>query len=224
MSWNCSRCSAELGDYNGCCEYCKVNDNVIVYNPDKYYVRDICIYHIEQGVLTMNKGLTGEELINSIESNQSMTPQEKLHAILFYHETVLVKDMDRLTLRAHIEELSKIAFEARARYGAAKNEDDLRDKEEKRSNKPEGFSRSVHTDEATTDAINTIKERQKKLTKQEKIQAGLEKLGISSTDAAKLMSAGTILGRLKNRGLTAPEAEAENKPTQPLFNPFKKEE
>jgi hypothetical protein len=200
MIWNCPRCQNELGELNGWCEYCRYAEDILVYNPDKYYIRDIRIYHlIASGVSKMKdyKDMTEEEVINSIESNQNMTPQEKLFAQLFYHETKLVKDMDLLTLRAHREELSKIAFEARARLSAA----DAHEEKIKRdsNSKPKGFERSLNVDDTTMGAINKIKERQVRLTKAEKIQAGLEKLGISSTDAAKLMSAGNILGQLKDK-------------------------
>ncbi len=221
MTWICPHCSEELGELNGWCEYCKVN-NIIIYNPDKYYIRDIRIRHIQEDVMSEeSKALSGVELLASIEANTRMTPQEKLYATLFYHETILVKDMDTLTLRAHIEELSKIAFEARARHGAA----DAEDKKRKKSVGPTGFERSLNIDETTLDIINTIKDRQKKLTKQEKIQAGLEKLGISSTDAAKLMSAGTILGRLKNKtSEQSVEGVSKNSSVEvKVFNPFKKE-
>src|SRR6266545_4408092 len=178
MNWTCPRCSEELGELNGCCEYCK-QDKVIVYNPDKYYVREIRIPHICSGA-------------------KIVTPQEELFAELFNHEKVLVKDMDLLELRAHREQLARIAFEARARLTAADDEEKDRRKQSD-PKKATGFARSLSTDETTTAAINAVKERQKKLTKAEKIQAGLEKLGISSADAAKLMSAGTILGRIKNK-------------------------
>lgn len=149
-----------------------------------------------------------------------MTPQEQLFSELFNHEKSLVKDMDTLTLRAHREELSKIAFEARVRLTAVDDED----KHRKKDNKPTGFSRSVNTDENTTNAINTIRERQKKLTKAEKIQAGLEKLGISTADAAKLMSAGAILARIKDKTskdiLTKSDTPVEE--PKPVFNPFTK--
>ncbi len=164
------------------------------------------------------KDMTEKEVMDSIDLNVNMTPQEKLFAKLFYHETILVKDMDILTLRAHREELSKIAFEARARLSAADAiEEKL--KKEKNGKGPRGFERSLNIDETATNAINTIKERQKRLSKQEKIQAGLEKLGISSTDAAKLMSAGTILGRIKQK---AAETKIEAGEAKQVFNPFEK--
>lgn len=205
--WICPECSEELGELNGWCEYCKHERNIIIYNPDKYFIRDIRINYIT----------------NERAERASMTPQEELFSKLFNHEKVLVRDMDMLTLRAHREELSKIAFEAKARLTAVDDEEKVR-KNKSADGKPTGFQRSVNTDETTTEAINTIKERQKKLTKSEKIQAGLEKLGISSADASKLMQAGTILARLKNP--SPPAKEETVKPTseasKPIFNPFEK--
>jgi hypothetical protein len=206
--WVCPRCSAELGELNGWCEYCKQSDNIIVYNPDKYYIRKIRIRHISQG-------------------DKTVTPQEELFAELFNHEKILVKDMDILELRAHREELAKIAFEARARLTAVDDEDNSRKKSKSSENKPSGFERSLNVDDTATDAINTIRERQKRLTKSEKIQAGLEKLGISASDASKLMSAGAILGRLKSKqsveGVSKDDS-VEVSESKPIFNPFEKKE
>lgn len=150
-----------------------------------------------------------------------MTPQEELFSQLFNHEKLLIKDMDVLTLRAHREELSKIAFEARARLTAVDDEEQTKTKQ-KSNGKPTGFTRSVNTDETTTDAINAIKDRQKRMSKQEKIQAGLEKLGISTADAAKLMSAGAILGRLKNKNEESEKSTERSDVKQIVFNPFAK--
>lgn len=206
MTWICPQCENELGELNGWCEYCKVDRGIMVYNPDKYFIRDIRINYI------------------TCEPKASkMTPQEELFSKLFNHEKVLVRDMDMLTLRAHREELSKIAFEAKARLTAVDDEEKIR-KNKFTDGKPTGFQRSVNTDETTTAAINTIKERQKKLTKTEKLQAGLEKLGISSADASKLMQAGTILARLKNPSPLAKEeiTKSASEASKPIFNPFEK--
>ena len=105
-----------------------------------------------------------------------MTPQEELHAKLFNHEVQLVKDMDVLQLRAHREELAKIAFEARARLGAT---DEVLKTKEKKSPKAPGFSRSLQMDDVSSDAINSINEHQKKLTKDEKMIERMRKMGIS---------------------------------------------
>ena len=228
MTWTCPRCFQELGNYNVWCEYCKQSDNILIYNPDKYFIREICIYHIEQNVtqMTEKQGLTGDKLLEAIEADQRMTPQEKLYAKLYYHKRIFVKDMDRLTLRAHIEELSETSFKAKAEHRAAIDEDESRRKQDQNDNKVKGFERSLNTDETTTDAINTIKDRQKRLTKQEKIQAGLEKLGISPTNAAKLMTAGVILGRLNSKasGEVDKTNEQNKEENKPIFNPFEKKE
>lgn len=129
----------------------------------------------------------------------TVTPQEELFSQLFNHEKVLVKDMDLLTLRAHREELAHIAFEARARLTAVDDEEKQR-KTKAKGDRPEGFARNLETDEISSNAINTIKTRQSKLTKQEKLLAGLEKLGISAGDAGKILSAGNMLRQLQSKG------------------------
>ena len=177
-----------------------------------------------------------------------MTPQEELFSQLFNHEKVLVKDMDTLTLKAHREELAKIAFEARARLTAVDDEENTRKKTAK-GDKPQGFARSVNTDETTTNAINTVKERQKRLTGKEKMLQGLIDLyvkgGMSRGEAEKAassaMGAGNILERLKDKeaakesltsdtvrsplsqenGFTMKPIE-QPKEVKSLFNPFEK--
>lgn len=207
-TWNCPHCNEELSLLNAYCEYCKANDDITIYNPDKYYVREIREYHIINGA-------------------QKVTLQEELFAELFTkHINILhpwVKDMDILEIRAYRERMSLIAMEGKAAVYAA----DQAEKEVIKGKKitgPRGFEKSVNTDESTTNAINTIKERQKRMSKAEKIQEGLEKLGISTADAAKLMSAGTMLARLKNKSVEEIKA-TEVTPGEPMkFNPFKKEE
>ena len=223
MTWTCPQCQNELGEYNAYCEYCKLEGQT-TYNPNPYYIREIRIRHIEDFMNTPTN-LSGADLLASIEANERMTPQEKLHATLFYHETILVKDMDHLTLNAHIEELSKIAFEARTRHGAATAEDDRR----KKKSGPKGFERSVNTDETTTNAINTIKERQTKLTKKEQVLAGLQKLysmagnDSASKEASRITEAGTILARIKNEAAASKLIPlAEERERKPIVNPFEK--
>lgn len=226
-TWICPQCNEELGELNAICEFCKIN-NIIVYNPDMYFIREIRIRHIIKG--------------------ETMTPQEELFSQLFNHEKLLVKDMDILTLRAHREELSKIAFEARARMTAADDEENDRRKQSKPKG-PKGFERSVNTDETTTNAINAIKDRQKKLTGKEKMLGNLaalyEKGGMSKIEAEKTaaaaMSAGKILSTLKDKAsqniikgeiIPGPSGEESFIMVKPkiesapkaVFNPFAKKE
>lgn len=189
-SWTCPNCNEELGELNGYCVYCKELRDKIVFNPDKYFIREIRIYHIS------HRATKGSE----------MTPQEELFSQLFNHEKMLVKDMDILTLRAHREELAKISFEARARLTAVDDEDNDRKKKSAPSG-ARGFERSVNTDETTTDAINAIKNRQKKLSSKEKMLANLaalyEKSGMTAAEAEKqaasAMGAGKILETIKDK-------------------------
>ena len=227
-TWICPQCNEELGELNAICEFCKVN-NIIVYNPDKYFIREIRIRHIIKGEI--------------------MTPQEELFSQLFNHEKILVKDMDVLTLRAHREELAKIAFEARARLTAVDDEENDRKKLSKPKG-PTGFERSAGTDETTTNAINAIKDRQKKLTSREKMLEGLislyEKGGVSRVEAEKIassaMSAGKILSTLKDKkskdiikgeilsgpsgdeSFTLKKPEMISEEVKLIFNPFAKKE
>jgi|SRR5579863_2485505 len=218
MTWQCERCRNELGDYNAYCEYCNL-DGVKVYNQDKYYIREVVIYH-----LTIGKAA-------------AMTPQEELFKELFTGALKIVAGMDALTRRAYREEMQKIAHEARVHVAAV---DKIDDDEKKEKRKTAGFERSLNTDQSTTDAINTIKERQKRLTKSEKIQAGLEEMfkksGMSLLDAQKeaqrLMGAGTILA-VKNPEKSAvveqavldvktAEKKIDSTTSRKMFNPFAK--
>ena len=206
MIWTCPVCNEELGELNGYCEYCRVYRNITVYNPDKYFIREIRIDYIT----------------HRASGASEMTPQEELFSKLFNHEKLLVKDMDILTLRAHREELAQIAFEARARLTAVDDEDSSR-KKVKKGDKPTGFERSLNVDETTTNAINTLKIKKEKLSKAEKIREGLLKLGIDPDAADKIMSAKNLLTQVqKVQNHTKPIVSEEKK--IPVFNPFEKKE
>lgn len=199
--WICPECQNENGAYNAYCEFCKYEKNKLVYNPDKYYIREIRIRHIVE------------------PRGKAMTPQEELFAEFFQKHALIVKDMSILELREYREKLARVAFEAKAAvYAADSAEKEL--KKQKKTSGPSGFERSLEQDGAATDAINTIKDRQKRISKLDRIQAGLEKLGITSTDATKLMSAGAILGRLKSKA----SEQAAPEPSKPIFNPFEKKD
>lgn len=196
--WICHQCQNELGFLVDECVYCEVYEyKDFSFNP---YIHELLEYW----------------------SEQTMTPQEELFKELFNHETLLVKDMDALTLRAHREELAKIAFEARARLSAADNEE----KQRKPKKEDKGFQRSINGDDVTSDVINTVKDRQKRLTKQEKIIEGLMKLpGFDRKLAEETLTAGALKGRLDK--IKPSEEKAEEKIEEvkiPVFNPFAKKE
>lgn len=132
-----------------------------------------------------------------------MTPQEELFTELFRDEKMIIHEMDDLSLEAHIEDLSKIAFEARARLTAAKDEKDER---KKTRGKSKGFSVNVEVDELHSNAINAAKG--KRQTKHEKIIAGLVKMGMSQADAEKTVTAGSLLATIRNKGSEKLNAQA----------------
>lgn len=130
------------------------------------------------------------ERISVLQSRGAeMTPQEELFAKLFNGKKILVRDMDVLSLRAHREELALTIFKAKAEITAV--DDEIKQKTRK-GEKSSGFQTSLTVDEASTDAINTIKERQKKLTKMEKVMEGLIAMGIDPKDAQSMTSNSAI--------------------------------
>jgi hypothetical protein len=148
-----------------------------------------------------------------------MTPQEELFSKFFNHEKVVVKDMDLLTLRAHREELAKIAFEARARLTAVDDEEKQRTKKER----GKGFTRSVQTDDVTSDAINTIKERQGRLTKMEKAYQGLIDMGVSPEDAQRMTSNSAIADLRAKKDGVKPAIEFPSTPAIDIKSDVKSE-
>lgn len=155
-----------------------------------------------------------------------MTPQEELFKKLFNGEVKITAGMDALTRKAYREEMCDIAFRARVSISAVDHVDEEEKRAKKKASGPQGFERSVNIDETSTAAINAIKERHGRQTKAEKTLASLIKSGISEEDAAKLMQAGTILARIKNKSvaeLKAVEPTPTYDPNKVItFNPFDK--
>lgn len=173
------------------------------------------------------KGMSEKELFEYLDSNARLTPAERKHAKLFYHHTIYVKDMDYLTVQAHIEELAETAFVARAQRDAA-----VAHKNRLKAAKPlgpTGFEHSVNIDETSINAINAIKDRQKKLSKKEQIKEQLRKLnqlaGIDETDEEieKKLLAGTILARI-HRHASEVDGASPKEQSKQFINPFKKKE
>lgn len=106
------------------------------------------------------------------EKTKVMTEQEELFKKFFNSEKLLVKDMDDIQLRDHRDELSRIAFEAKARLVAAD--------EETRSRKPkrEWLVTTEDADVNVSEAINAVKTRKARMTKMDKLAEQLLKTGI----------------------------------------------
>jgi hypothetical protein len=200
-----------------------------------------------QTYLAIHEGKLGEFTLQLIESKAcnketfirlkqpltaerfNMTPEEQLFANFFNSEKSFVKDMDDISLREHREELRLIAFEARARLTAA--DEESRGRKSKRSL---GFSKSVQTDELTSDAISAITERSIKLSKREKMIKNLmDKVGVDRATAEAMvpdterMSKGR--SEVSNTKLaanistpTAPIPTINLEPAKKAVNPFSK--
>jgi len=174
-----------------------------------------------------------------------MTPQEQLFAKFFSAEAVLVSTMDNLTLEAHRELLVEIITEARAKLTAVDRE---RDNRRSNGRKISVFESSINTDEKTSEAINAINQRAVRLSKAEKVLAGLIKMGIPEAEAQQMMSARNIKdhvnasteGRSRTKEPFSEPARFTNpfrtkesfktsenveiKDEKPFVNPFKKQE
>lgn len=138
------------------------------------------------------------ERINDLQSRgKTMTPSEELYAKIFSGHAPVVAQMSDLDLNAHREELAKIIFEAKACIGAADSEITERKKRKRKADGPTGFERNLNIDETSSDAINTIKERQKKLTAMEKIQKKLMEIpGMDAGFAEGVTSARNIKAQI----------------------------
>lgn len=222
MTWNCS-CGLNWVNLVTQCQYCKTKRGTFEpFDSIDEALSGIRLDKIDRSIhLYLSKDW----------KDNPMTPQEQLFSDLFNHEKLLVKDMDTLALRAHREELAHIAFEARARLTAVDDEEKTR-RNKSNNGKPRGFETSINIDEASTNAINTIRERQNKLSKKEKMLKGLADMyqlsGMSLVEAQKLaeqqMTAGAILGRIKDKAsqdiITGKNEPQE--PKKPIINPFEK--
>lgn len=198
--------------------------------PGEWFYRcRIAAYQEEIKMLEENenvkniRNMNEKELYEYIESNRNMSPEEKQFAKFFYHETILVKDMDILTLRAHREELVQIAAEARARISAAdeKLESDKRSK--RKANGPSGIERNLNTDETTTSAINKIKERTTRMSKLDRAMENLKAIpGMDPSFVESLMKNKNILDSAKRRAAGTTEPFVDKTEKKIVVNPFAK--
>lgn len=104
-----------------------------------------------------------------------MTEQEQLYSEFYNKGKIFVADMDVTALREHREKLAQIAFEAKATLAAA--DDELRERTAK-SKKKEWLITPTEQNQSTTDAINAVAIRKKRMSKIDGYRAKLEKAGI----------------------------------------------
>ncbi len=170
-----------------------------------------------------------ENRIATSSERFNMTPQEELYAEFFRNEKTQVSGLDDAELRERRESWEKVAFEARARLYAAKDEE-----KERAVKKRKGFNANVKTDELTTNAINAVTERSVRMSKREKMITGLmEKVGVDRATAEAMVP--DVQQMSKGRSESSKETLAkENKkiaftplftepePSKPVNNPFAK--
>jgi hypothetical protein len=167
--WNCN-CKAYNDILTDYCWNCRKE------KPDYITGNYQAIIEIKRGIF-LNYG------IYAISGINNMTPQEELFAKFYNQEKILVKDMDVTTLREHRDELSKIAFEAKARLVAA--DDETRERGSKTKNKE--WLVTTDTSQSSTDAINAVQARAKRLSKMDKIQKDLLAAGIDEETVKEMV-------------------------------------
>jgi hypothetical protein len=119
------------------------------------------------------------------EVNKLMTPNEELYAKFYNAEKILVKDMDDSTLRIHIDELAKIAFEAKARVNSASEEQ--RERKAKSSHLKDWTVSPEHPDVTVSDAINAVKLRKERMSKADRLRQQLKDAGIDNETVNEMM-------------------------------------
>jgi len=136
-----------------------------------------------------------------------MTPQEELFAKFFSEEAILVSELDDISLMARREEMSKIAFQARACLHAIDEDVRKRTKSKKFSIETDGNGEDI-----TSDQLNVIKDRQKRMSKMDKVRQSLINMGVDPSEADKIVSARNIRDNSPSRLNQA----------TPAVNPFNK--
>ena len=209
MTWVCCRCFVFNSSLNEHCLLCLVKAGITVskvrFFEDNGFDNQLVAWTLEtdetKAFRIFNKErnnmatLTNEE----IDSNPNMNSKEKMFAKFFASEKQLVSSMDDGSLKAHIEELQSIAFEARARLSASDDEARERGAKKKRD---KGFQTSVASDDFTSETINNIQDRQKKMSKTEKEIERLVGMGIDRKDAENMYRASTVVA-IKKQGVQA---------------------
>jgi len=164
----CQECEAYNDILNEFCSNCNAEspDSISV---DKQTIDGRGHY---QAKVEISRGIY---LLRGVLGVNRMTDDEKLFAKFYNEEKVLVKDMDSSQLRQHREELSKIAFEAKARLVAA--DDEIREKKSK-DKTTKNWTISTENTQTSSDAIAAVKTRTARMSKMDKLRIDLRKSNI----------------------------------------------
>jgi hypothetical protein len=145
-----------------------------------YYYKPEWVTTLYQVKVELNRGIYFKYGCYGIDK---MTEQEELFSKFYNHEKILVSDMDISQLREHRNELSRIAFEAKARLVAA--DDETRERTAK-----SGKEWLVSNNDANvnvSDAINAVKTRAARLSKMDKIRNQLLSAGIDESTVKEMV-------------------------------------
>jgi len=192
--WTCSNCKFENDLLTSNCRICNL------YKPD--WVTENCqaLTEIQRDIFI---GRIESYIIELIDKD-NMTPQEELFAKFYNQEKILVKDMDTIVLREHRDELSKIAFEAKARLVAT--DDEGRERNSKTKNKE--WLVTADSSQVNSDTLNIVKTRAARMSKMDKLRNQLLTAGIDED---------TVNEMVKNLERKATEKDVKaitfNKPT-----------
>lgn len=151
--WNCPICKAYNDGLNTEC--------VICYTEAPEHITG---YY--QGLLQISRGIFLKYGVYSY-----MNDAEELFKNFYNAQRILIKDMTLSELNQLRAELSKVAYEAKARLTAT--DDDLRERKAKDKKSP--WLVSTDDNVNVSDAINTVKTRQSRMSKMDKMREQLMK-------------------------------------------------
>ena len=173
--WTCNNCKSKNDILTSNCIGCNI------YKPD--WVSEYCqaVVEIKRDIFIARIESYNISWIQADE-DETVTPQEELFAKFYNQEKILVKDMDVSTLREHRDELSKIAFEAKARLVAT--DDESRERNAKTKNRE--WLVTAESGQVNSDSLNAVASRTKRLTKMDKLKSQLLTAGIDE-DTVKEM-------------------------------------
>jgi len=197
--WECKNCKFYNDLLTSYCRICNA------YKPfwvtDEYQAR----LEIRRGIF-LSYGIYGIiEIEDKENEDKELTKEEELFSKFYNQEKILVKDMDDVMLRDHRNELSQIAFEAKARLIAT--DDEGRERSSK-SSKGKEWLIPADGSQVNTDAIAVVKTRAARMNKIEKLRKQLEEAGLDDE---------TVNEMVKNLERKATEKDVKaitfNKPT-----------
>lgn len=158
------------------CEFCNLyNDILTVYCKDCQGYNNV-ISEVDRSLIAVRR--TGEFY--------PMTEDRaELHKKFFNAESIIVSQMDDDAIEKHRKLLSDICFEGKAKLNATEAE--IRKRKAKLSPNQRDWLVSSEDSEAVSDALNRVKERQKRMSKADKLKEAMQSLGLADADVSSLL-------------------------------------